>query len=330
MEKRNIDYDSGTVPGKHKKAVRLLTAVSVCTLLAAAAVCHPVQAQPNEKLKQPVQNLLENNGCQEYTIQKEQYFVEYSDTYDYWDVLTIEYPRLELPASGVQETLNTLLYDTAMDRANYWHFKADADVRAFQEEYFSIYADDVRCDIPYHSQFLTSVHFRELYATGYPIYMVKYTERALTMDLTDGQVYTLSDILQINTDFIDLWMQAAGTRYGDIFTSEEDAAILLEWFTDTDADLKGRYICRPFYYLTAEKDFVIGISLDPTTNAAVTSENQNNTFSAQISAKELEPFRTDSSFWSKYGRSVTAGNIVPCETLQNNLWLGKEASAWSF
>ncbi len=315
---------------KARRLKRLLTAVSLCTLLTAAAVCRPVQAQPAETLKQPVHNLLENKGCQEYSIQKEQYLVEYSDTYDYWDVLTIEYPRLEIPATAVQETLNAALYDMAMDRVNYWHLNPDADVRAFQEEYFSVYADDVRCDIPFHSQFLASVHFRELYATGYPIYMVKYTERALNMDLSDGQIYALPDIFRIDAAFIDLWMQAAAARYGDIFTSEEDTDILLGWFTNTDTELKDYYICRPFFYLTEEKDFVIGISLDPLTTAAVTSENQNNTFSAWLSAAELEPFRTDSGFWEKYGRSVPAGYVVPCETLYNNIWLGKEASAWSF
>lgn len=34
-------------------------------------------------------------GYTDYTVQKEQYYVEYSEKYDYWDVLTVEYPRLE-------------------------------------------------------------------------------------------------------------------------------------------------------------------------------------------------------------------------------------------
>ena len=34
-------------------------------------------------------------GCFDYTIQKQQYYVEYSEQYDYLDVLTIEYPVLE-------------------------------------------------------------------------------------------------------------------------------------------------------------------------------------------------------------------------------------------
>ena len=38
-------------------------------------------------------------GCRDYSIRKEQYFVEYSEQYDYWDVITVEYPVL----SGVPE-----------------------------------------------------------------------------------------------------------------------------------------------------------------------------------------------------------------------------------
>ena len=60
-------------------------------------------------------------GYENYTVQKEQYFVEYSDEYDYWDVLTVEYPQLSGIDDEMQTQINQLLYDTAMDRVNYWH-----------------------------------------------------------------------------------------------------------------------------------------------------------------------------------------------------------------
>ncbi|MDO4304744.1 MAG: hypothetical protein Q4D94_12610, partial [Bacillota bacterium] len=53
--------------------------------------------------------LLPSKGYQDYTVQKEQYFVEYSEQYDYWDVITVEYPILEGIDEEVQEQLNGLM-----------------------------------------------------------------------------------------------------------------------------------------------------------------------------------------------------------------------------
>lgn len=36
-----------------------------------------------------------SKGQSDYTVQKEQYYVQYSEQYDYLEVLTVEYPRLE-------------------------------------------------------------------------------------------------------------------------------------------------------------------------------------------------------------------------------------------
>ena len=34
-------------------------------------------------------HFLTPRGCRDYTVQKEQYYVQYSEQYDYWDVLTV-------------------------------------------------------------------------------------------------------------------------------------------------------------------------------------------------------------------------------------------------
>ncbi len=41
-------------------------------------------------------------------------------------------------------------------------------------------------------------------------------------------------------------------------------------------------------------------------------------------------YRTDSDFWSWYDASEAAGEVLECKDLQQNLWLGKEASVWEF
>lgn len=169
-----------------------------------------------------------SKGYEDYTVQKEQYYVEYSEQYDYWDVLTVEYPRLEGIGGEQTELINRQMYDTAMDRVDYWHLKPDEEVRKLQEEY-SIFSSDVRCDVTYHSQYLLSVDFKEMYAPVNPVYYAYYTERGLNIDLMTGEVYELPDILLVNEDFVDLWCREANRKYGDELPyNEEMCGYLLE------------------------------------------------------------------------------------------------------
>lgn len=61
-------------------------------------------------------------GCRDYTVQKEQYYVQYSEQYDYWDVLTVEYPRVSGISTGQEETINKLFNDVAMEKVHFGIF----------------------------------------------------------------------------------------------------------------------------------------------------------------------------------------------------------------
>ncbi|MCM1044999.1 MAG: hypothetical protein NC417_05780 [Candidatus Gastranaerophilales bacterium] len=272
-------------------------------------------------------------GYQDYTVQLEQYFVEYSDQYDYWDVITVEYPRLEGIDETLQEQLNDMLYRSAMDRVNYWHLEPDEEVLAFQEQNFSLFCSDVLCRVGYHSQYLFSVNFCELYAPGNPVWLTKHTDRGLTVNLLTGEAYELADIFDMDLEFARLWSQAFneanpdGTYFPD---DDESCQVVLSWFCGTDEELNVDYQCKPFYYLTEDKNFVIGLSLDPKPSAAISTTLQNDTYYISIDAQDLEAYRTDSDFWELYEESVPAGEVLECEDRQENLWLGEEASVWDY
>lgn len=163
------------------------------------------------------------SGYQDYKIQKGQYFVEYSEKYDYWDVLTIEYPVLQDIETEQVAAINDIFYKMAMEKVNYWHLEPDTEVKELQKEY-SIFSSDVHCEVPYHSQHLVSVHFQEAYAPISPVHYIHMTERAANVDLTTGKNYTLSDILTINEDFSKLWCQQAYASgdYGDMIQEDDD------------------------------------------------------------------------------------------------------------
>jgi len=273
---------------------------------------------------------LPEKGYRDYNIQKEQYYVEYSEEYDYWDVLTVEYPRLEGIDEEIQAKLNQLMYDTAMDRVNYWHLNPSEEVKDFQEEYFSIFCSDVNCDITYHSQYLISMDFNEYYSAGNPVWMTNGTERALTVNLMTGQSYGLSDIFEIDREFVRLWDKALSDELHEEYSDEEDLDMLLSWFCKEDAEINKDFFCSPFFYLDGDKDFVIGFSLDPKLDYAYTYEPTERNFYASLAAGELEPFRKESDFWKLYEKSETAGEVFPCEDKKENIWLGKDAGVWNY
>lgn len=269
-------------------------------------------------------------GCRNYIVQKEQYYVEYSEQYDYWDVITVEYPRLEGIDAAVQEQLNQLMYDTAMDRVNYWHLAPSDEVKAFQEEYFSVFCSDVSCDVTYHSQYLLSMDYREYYSAGHPVWMTNGTERALTVDLATGKNYELSDIFQINEDFIKLWDRTLSEGLQEDYADEEMLDLMLAWFLQKDEATNENFFCNPFFYVTENKDFVIGVSLDPKLEYAYTYQPVNRSLYTQFSLDELEAYKKQSDFWEKYEKSETEGEVLPCEDKKENIWLGENAGIWEY
>ena len=55
-----------------------------------------------------------------------------------------------------------------------------------------------------------------------------------------------------------------------------------------------------------------------------------NSFLGHFENEDLEPYRTESEFWDLYEKSESAGEVLECADLQENLWLGKDASVWDY
>ena len=320
-ERESYQTDSVTAQdngGKSRKKWGILFAVFL-VLLIAIGITAGVRLFPSFP-----------KGYEDYTVQKEQYYVEYSEEYDYWDVLTVEYPQIAGIDDEIQTQINQLLYDTAMDRVVYWHLEPSEDVKAFQEENFSIFASDVNCDVTYHSQYLLSVDYQEYYSAGNPVWMTNGTERALTIDLLTGQSYQLEDILDINREFAKMWDKSISDDENTEYADEENLDILLSWFLQTDEEVNELYFCRPFFYITEDKDFIIGIALDPVLDYAITYSPVNRTYYTQLSMEELEEFKKESGFWDIYEKSESVGEVLPCADKKENIWLGESAGVWSY
>ena len=303
--------------GNGKKKWKVLVVPCVCALMGIGAVT--------------VMRSLQPKGCWDYTIQMEQYYVEYSDEFEYWDVLTVEYPRLQDADTELQEKINEALYNTAMDRVNYWHLSPDEEVQEFQQDYFSIFCSDVQTDVPFHSQYLLSADYKELYSAGNPVWYTMITERAVNVDLLTGEIYELGDILTIDEEFIELWCDAALKKYGEPFEgSQEEQELFLSWFLDEDEDVKELYQLGNFFYPTGDGTFNIGLTYDPRPVAIRAMKPRDIIFSVELGADQLALFRTESEFWEKYDRSEQTGQISECEELQTNLWLDDDAGVWDY
>lgn len=314
-EEKSREYSAENAPEHRKTGMRKWWVIALIIILLAAGITTALLLQG-----------LPPKGYQDYTVQMEQYYVEYSEEYDYWDVLTVEYPRLEGIDEEIQSQLNQFMYDTAMDRVVYWHLEPSDEVKAFQEEYFSIFCSDVNCDVTYHSQYLVSMDYQEYYSAGNPVWTTNGTQRALTVDLMTGECYELADILEIDKEFIRQWDRILSDEHQEAYADEEMLDLVLSWFLqENDED----FFYRPYFYVTEDKEFVIGISLDPVLYYAYTYEPTSRSFYTQLTMEEVEPFIKESEFWEKYEKSEPAGAILPCEDKKENIWLGENAGIWN-
>ncbi len=310
---------------KRNKRVTVVVSLTAGILLAAILIAIVMAYR--------IQNAVPE-GCFDYTIQKQQYYVEYSEQYDYLDVLTIEYPVLEESeeTQGQLEHLqqiNDAFYETAMERVNYWHLQPDDEVKRAQEAYH-MFTADVQCDVPYHSQYLVSAHFWETDSPIYPVWYIFKTQRGMTADLLTGECYALADILRVDEDFIKLWIEKLNQRQGEEVIAPEDADIMLDWFRGSDEEIAEKYQFVPYFYLTEDGVFVIGISLDAKLKGISGYGVFDSTFYANMTAEELAPYRTEALFWERYDKAQSAGEVRECEEKQQNIWLGEEGGATKY
>lgn len=310
---------------KRNKRVTVIVSLTAGILLAAILIAVVMAYR--------IQNAVPE-GCFDYTVQKRQYYVEYSEQYEYLDVLTVEYPVLEESeeTQGQLEHLqqiNDAFYKTAMDRVNYWHLQPDDEVKRAQEAYH-MFTADVQCDVPYHSQYLVSVHFWETDSPVYPVWYIFKTQRGITADLLTGECYALADILRVDEDFIRLWIEKLNQRQGEEVIAPEDADIMLDWFHGSDEEIAEKYQFVPYFYLTEDGAFVIGISLDAKLKGISGYGVFDSTFYANMTAEELAPYRTEALFWERYDKAQSAGEVRECEEKQQNIWLGEEGGATKY
>lgn len=310
---------------KRNKRVTVVVSLTAGILLAAILIAIVMAYR--------IQNAVPE-GCFDYTVQKQQYYVEYSEQYDYLDVLTIEYPVLEESeeTQGQLEHLqqiNDAFYETAMERVNYWHLQPDDEVKRAQEAYH-MFTADVQCDVPYHSQYLVSAHFWETDSPIYPVWYIFKTQRGMTADLLTGECYALADILRVDEDFIKLWIEKLNQRQGEEVIAPEDADIMLDWFRGSDEEIAEKYTFVPYFYLTEDGVFVIGISLDAKLKGISGYGVFDSTFYANMTTEELAPYRTEALFWERYDKAQSAGEVRECEEKQQNIWLGEEGGATKY
>lgn len=265
-----------------------------------------------------------SRGVRDYRIIHEQVYEEYTERYEYSDVLTLGYVRLEGLSQKVQDGINEKIYSSIFGRADYWHYEPDEEVKAFQESY-TIYSDDVVCTPELHSQYLLSLNFTELYAPDNPAFWMKHTRWGMTFDLITGEEYRLQDILITDERFSKLWMDKAVSGKGD---DKRYIATIQEWFTGEITNEE--YEIVPFYFVTQDKELFIGLALNPTLEGLYQGAPEDNTLGESFTYEELEAFVTDSPFWERYHQSKPAGEIVENEEHAENLWLGEEGAVWDY
>ena len=127
-----------------------------------------------------------------------------------------------------------------------------------------------------------------------------------------------------------MWDESYCERTGEEGWTNEELDLVLSWFLQEDEELKENYESRPFFYVTEDKELAVGLTLDPVLYAAITYEPTSRILSTVIKPEALAPFKTQSEFWDRYEKSQMAGEVLPCEDKQENIWLGEGASIWDW
>lgn len=119
--------------------------------------------------------------------------------------MDIEYPQLTDLDSEHADKINKILEDCAMETANALYVNPTNEVKEFLLEQGQTYiGSEVRYKITYMSDDIICVVFDDHYFWG-SIYAEFHDLRTRTINLKDGTVYEIKDIVNLDDAFMDAW-----------------------------------------------------------------------------------------------------------------------------
>ncbi len=227
-----------------------------------------------------------------YDVTEDSYIYTADNTSSTTIMFEVYYPQVDGLSAEVQEKVNTALQDCALASVDKLYLSPSDEMKEkVLGEAYPVLASFVEYKVTYQSAELLSVVFQDYsYEGSESDYHVAL--RCVNVNLQDGTLYEVDDIVNLDDSFISQWAQVMQDEADDdTFLSElsaEDMKAVLggdtkdgvytpEFFVDADGLEIGLSFCYP------------ADSQDDKGYAWVT---------APFAFDEIEPFASDSDFWA--------------------------------
>ncbi|MEI3219436.1 MAG: DUF4163 domain-containing protein [Lachnoclostridium sp.] len=204
----------------------------------------------------------------------------------------VHFPQITGLDSSVQDDINAKLKEYAMETAEKIYLNPDMDMKekVLKEEY-PVLASYVEYKVTYlSSDFMCVVYQDYCYEGSEQDSKVKL--RTLNINLKDGTVYNVKDIVELSDDFIDTWLEEMRDEADtDELLSELNSDEMKKYLSGEDEN--GIYSDN--FFVDAD-GIEIGFGFD------YPADDENNKGFAWVTAPfdmdEIMEYRTDSEFWN--------------------------------
>jgi len=223
-----------------------------------------------------------------YSIKDDSYYEE--DTADSYEMcMDVQYPVIEGLNSEKSEEINQILRDCAMQTADSLYVNPSQEMKEYLMEQDYIYmGSEVRYKVTYMSEEIICVVFEDHYFWG-NIYQEYGDLRTRTINLKDGTVYEIKDIIDLDDDFMDAWYKSMKEEAPDVDMTD---LILLDDFKKIfeGEALEGRYYNA---FFLCDGGLEIGLSY----HYGDDDQISRGWMTAPFTFNEIAPYKSGNNFW---------------------------------
>lgn len=230
-----------------------------------------------------------------YTLDEDTYSFTDTEKTSTYITFEVNYPTLTgLKKSDVEDKVNKALKEVAMESVDQLYENPTDEVKeAVLSADTPVLASMVEYKVTYASDKLLSVVYEDYSYRGNSEEL-SYNLRTININLKDGKIYELKDIVDMSPDFIGQWREIMRSEAGnDNFLSELSLDELKEALEGDSKD--GVYVVN---FFVDEEGIEIGFDLN------YRADDSNDLGYLWVTAPfrfdEIEKFENDSEFWSLY------------------------------
>ena len=223
-----------------------------------------------------------------YTIESNEYY-EDNDGSSAQMCMDVEYPQIDGLDSKQSDKINQILKECAMETADALYLNPTDEVKGYLLEQESVYiGSKVRYKVTYLSEDIISVVFEDHYFWG-----SRYAEfcdlRTRTINLKDGTIYEIKDIVTLDDDFMDAWYTSMKEEAPDIEVTD---LLSLDTFKQV---FEGEFVENRYSNAFFLKDggLEIGLSYHHGDDGQIAR----GWMTAPFTWDEIAPYKTDNGMW---------------------------------